>query len=525
MATVQLIQTLQNPDLYEHPVAEFRLMETHISWVILTGQYAYKIKKPVDFEVLNFSTLEKRHYCCNEEVRLNTLLAPELYIGVVAITGDEINPQINGNGEVIEYAIKMREFPQAALFTQVLARNELTSTLIDKLAKVIADFHLTTEVAAPDTVYGTPEHAHFPVLQNFTQILPWLTEATDKAQIMQLQTWAQQQYQQQQVLFVKRKQQGFIRDCHGDLHLGNIILHNDKPLLFDRIEFNLDLRWNDVMADLAFIVMDLLDQHQPALAYRLINIYFAYTGDYEGLALLPYYISYRAMVRAKVVLFHSTQPGIDAITQKNLKQQYHRFINLAHRCTQSTSPALLITHGLSGSGKSTVARFIVENSGAVQINSDTERKRLFELPLNAQTNAELNQGIYLPEVTEKTYNHLLNLARTIISAGYTVVVDATFLKKEHRFAFANLAAQLQVPFAILHCQTERKVMEDWLVQRAAIEHESSEAGLAVLNMQAQAVEPLEDQEQRYVIKINANNMNEPLLKQQLKELHQVTKVA
>jgi len=524
MATVQLIKALQNPALYDYAIPEFRVIETHISWVILTGKFAYKIKKPVDFEVLNFSTLDKRHYCCEEEMRLSKLLAPDLYVEIIAITGSETQPQINGKGDVIEYAIKMHEFPQTQIFTQVLARQQLTTALIDQLAKVIAEFHLNTPVAAADSVYGTPEHAHFPVIQNFTQILPWLTDATDKAQITQLQHWAELQYQHHQALFIKRKQQGFIRDCHGDLHLGNIILHNHKPVLFDRIEFNLDLRWIDVMADIAFLAMDLYDQQQPALAHRLINTYFAYTGDYEGLGLLPYYMSYRAMVRAKVVLFHSTQSGLDDIIQQNLRQQYRKFVALAERCTQLTPPVLLITNGLSGAGKSTVARFVIEQMGAIQINSDTERKRLFNLPLNAQTNANLNQGIYLPEATEKTYAHLANLARIIIQAGYTVVVDATFLKKAHRMAFADLAAQLQVPFAILHCQAERKVMEIWLKQRAALEHESSEAGLAVLNMQESALEALDDKEKSYVIKVDPNNINEALLNNQLQSLYQIAKV-
>jgi hypothetical protein len=524
MVTNQLIQALQNSKLYDHSITRFKVLETHISWVILTGPFAYKIKKPVDFEVLNFSTLDKRHYYCQEEVRLNKLLAPELYVDVITITGSENQPQLNSAGTPIEYAIKMREFPQDEIFTQVLARNELTPALIDKLAKVIAEFHLTTAVAAADSAYGTPEHAHFPVIQNFSQVLPWLNDAAEKAQIAQLQNWAEQQFQQHQALFVKRKQQGFIRDCHGDLHLGNIILHNDKPLLFDRIEFNPDLRWNDVMADFAFLVMDLYDNQQWTLAHRLINTYFAYTGDYAGLTLLPYYVSYRAMVRAKVVLFHSTQTGLDTIAQENLKQQYRKFVNLAEHCTRLPPPALLITHGLSGSGKSTIARFVVEQLGAVQINSDAERKRLFNLPLTAQTNAELNKGIYSPAATEKTYAHLLKLANTIIQAGYTVVVDATFLKKEHRLAFANLAINLQIPFAILHCQAERGIVENWLTQRASNEHEASEAGLAVLNMQEQVVEDLDDKEKASTIKINANNINEQLLRKQLNELHLTAKV-
>lgn len=524
MATHTLIQALQNPALYDHPVNGFELIETHISWVILTGQYVYKIKKPVDFEVLNFSTLEKRQYCCEEEVRLNKLLAPDVYETVVPITGTETQPQLNGTGNIIEYAIKMREFAQSEIFTQVLANGALTSALIDQLAKVIAEFHGRTPVAASDTVYGTPEHAHFPVQQNFTQILPWLTLESDKTKLLHLQQWAQTFFEQHHTLLAERKKQGFIRDCHGDIHLGNIILHHGQPVLFDRIEFNLDLRWTDVIADIAFLVMDLQEKQQPELANRLINTYLMYTGDYSGLALLPYYIAYRAMVRAKVSLFHANHAETPAL-QQDLKRQYDQFIKLAEASLSLTPAALFITHGLAGSGKSTVARLLVEKTGAIQISSDIERKRLFNLPLNAQTKAELNQGIYQPAATEQTYAKLLQLARYLIKAGYTVVVDATFLKKTQRALFADLAAELQAPFTILHCQAKRELVENWLQQRVDGEHEASEAGVAVLNMQESAVEGLSEQEKYSIITVDTSNINAEQLIQQLTSLQPIAQIA
>lgn len=517
MSNNTLIQTLQNPQAYNHPTTHFKLLNTHSSWVILTGSYAYKIKKPVDFVFLDYSTLEKRRFYCEEEIRLNQPFAPELYLDVVSINGTLENPQINGTGPVLEYAVKMQEFPQESLFIDVLARHALTPELIDATAKLIADFHQHIPIAPKDSVYGTPDHVHAPVLQNFEQILSFLSESKDREQLARLQQWSEQQFQQHQKLLQDRKTKGFIRECHGDLHLRNIILFNGKPLLFDRIEFNNDFRWTDVMADIAFLAMDLDDNHQAAYARRIINSYLSYTGDYAGLAILPYYQAYRAIVRAKVSLF-SLQPNSSDAEKQALWQQYRKFMALAERYTQTTKPALLITHGFSGSGKSMVASALVEQLGAIQIRSDIERKKLFDLPATAKTNSELNQGIYDPHITQKIYDHLATLAQTIIHAGYTAVVDATFLKKSQRALFHNLAKNLHIPFVILDCQASHDQLKLWLQERANRHHEPSEAGIEVLTMQEESAEKLTPEEQTVSLTIDSANMDMKNLVKQLQNM-------
>lgn len=510
MAENMLINMLLTEACFPHSVKYRKLIETHISWVILTGDYAYKIKKPLDFGFLDFSTLEKREYYCREEMRLNKLLAPELYLDVIKFTGSPESPQFNGNGAAFEYAIKMREFSQEKLFSELLEHKAITPELIDSLAQLVTDFHKETPVAACDSAYGTPEHVHAPVLQNFDQILPLLNTDAEREELAELRNWAEVQYKTHYALLEQRKSQGFIRDCHGDLHLGNIILYNQKPLLFDRIEFNEDFRWTDVMADLAFLAMDLIDHQQKSFAYRLINGYLAASGDYAGLVLLPYYIAYRAMVRAKVSLFRLQQTGLSSEQQQAIKQKYADFIYIAKSFLKQSQPKLFITHGLSASGKSTVSRILVEQLGAVQISSDRERKRLFALSPDAKTNArtaaDVNQGIYADEATEKTYLHLAKLAQLILQAGNSVVVDATFLKKVQRDIFAELACKLKIPFVILNCQAASEQLEERLItrQEKMQEREPSEAFYEVLQMQKQAVENLSQDEKIFTVHINTN---------------------
>lgn len=503
----QFVENLLNPEVYDHPVQPFQVLETHISWVILTGDFAYKIKKPVDFAFLNYSTLEKRKFYCEEEIRLNQFLAPELYVGVVPITGENNSLRMNGKGQAIEYAVKMRQFSQDLIFSQLLARNGLTPLLIEQLAQFIADFHQRTPVADKSSVLGTPEHVHAPVVQNFEQILPLLTEEEDKTQMAFLQQWSEEQFKQHEKLFAQRKKQGFIRDCHGDLHLGNIILYQGKPILFDRIEFNEDFRWTDVIADIAFIAMDLAAHQQPEMAKHLLNSYFSFTGDYAGLAILPYYQAQRAIVRAKVNLFGLFQPQLSAEKKQEILQRYRKFMQLAQQYTQQKNPVLFITSGFTGSGKSTLAQKLVEKIAAYQLRSDVERKRLFGFNRTETTHSEVNKGIYEKEATQKTYDHLAEQAKIILQAGYSVIVDASFLKKAQREKFQHLAKELKVPFFILNCQVSRAQIETWIKERQTEMRDPSEGRMEVLTMQEETAEPLTSDEQKVALKIDTATMD------------------
>ncbi|MFZ0219158.1 MAG: AAA family ATPase [Candidatus Aquirickettsiella sp.] len=502
MSNSFLIKNLLSSHAFNHPALQLGLIETHVSWVILTGKYAYKIKKPVDFGFLDFSTLQKRKYFCEEELRLGQLSAPEIYLAVVPITGTIEHPQINGNTvPILEYAIKMCEFSQENLLSSLLKQGKLNATLIDQLGQLIAEFHKKTHLAPKSSRFGLPHEVHAPTQQNFEQIIPLLNNPNDIEQIKRLEIWANKQFAKHQRLFEHRKEQGFIRDCHGDLHLANIILYHDKLILFDRLEFNEDLRWTDIIADLAFLAMDLAGKKQHKLANQLINTYFQFTGDYEGLNLLAYYLSYRAVVRAKIALFRLNQNDLNDQEKLNIRNDYYNFINLAESYIQPKKPCLIIMHGLAGSGKSTIAKNIAIECGAIQISSDIIRKKLFKIPLYENSNSIPYGGIYTSHSTEKTYNKLLYLAKIVIKAKLTVLIDATFLLHSQRLRFYNLATLLKVPFYILHCQVnEFEIIQR--IKKRVRNNPISEANLIILKHQKEVVEPLLKSEQIHTLIID-----------------------
>ena len=503
MANSSLIKNLLSSTVYNHPILQLGLIETHVSWVILTGQYAYKIKKPVDFGFLDFSTLKKRKHFCEEELRLGQLFAPEIYLGVVPITGTIEHPQINGDsGPILEYAIKMCEFSQENLLSALLKKGKLSTNLIDKLGQLIAEFHKKTSIAPKNSRFGLPDEVHAPTQQNFEQIIPLLSDSKDIAQIKKLEMWANEQFAKHKKLFQKRKEKGFIRDCHGDLHLANIILYNNKLILFDRLEFNEDLRWTDVIADLAFLAMDLAGKKQPKLANQLINTYLLFTEDYEGLNLLAYYLSYRAVVRAKIALFRLNQKDLNNKEKLDIRADYYNFINLAESYIKPKKPSLIIMHGLAGSGKSTISKKIVTECGAIQISSDIIRKQLFNLSFYEKSNSIPYGGIYTSESTDKTYKKLLNLAEGIIKAGFIAIIDATFLLYSQRIMFYNLSDFLKVPFYILYCQTNDLELKQRIKKRVNRNNSISEANSIILEYQKKLIEPLSNTEKQYTLVIN-----------------------
>nr|WP_251702269.1 AAA family ATPase [Pseudomonas boanensis] len=487
-----MIAALQNPALYPHPVAGFQVIETHISWVLLTGEFAYKIKKPVDFGFLDFTRLEARKHFCDEELRLNQRLTQDLYLEVLPVTGSEESPLIGGAAPAIEYVLKMRQFPQDNLLSALQARGELTPAHIDALAAQIASFHMAAPQVAAEHPLGTPEAVMAPVRQNFEQIRPFLTEKADLQQLEALEAWAETSFERLKPLLTQRKQDGFIRECHGDIHLGNATLINGQVVLFDCIEFNEPFRFTDVYADIAFIAMDLEDRGLKSLSRRLVSEYLEHTGDYQGLELLNFYKAYRALVRAKIALF-SLAHQADAVQKAATLRQYRNYAGLAESYSAIPSPFLAITHGVSGSGKSHVALRLVEALGAIRLRSDVERKRLFGDQLNEQ--AGLKSGIYNDDASAATYARLNQLAKIALHAGFPVVIDATFLKHAQREAARDVAEDTGTPFLILDCHAPDAVIASWIAQRQALGGDPSDATMDVVHAQQASREALDASEQ------------------------------
>jgi aminoglycoside phosphotransferase family enzyme/gluconate kinase len=502
-----MIQGLLRPDVYSHETDAIRLVETHCAWVLLTGQYVYKVKKPVNFGFLDFSTLEKRRFYCEEEVRLNRRFAPDIYLGVVTITGTPASPQLDGDGELLDYAVRMRQFPGNGLLSQLAARHALDSTHIDQLIHTLSDFHRDASRATAADSFGDPAHIHHWVRENYRHIQSLLTPADKPDTVEPLRQWSEDEYAKLTGLLQARKDAGAIRECHGDLHLGNITLIDGRVTPFDCIEFNPELRWIDVFSEVAFLLMDLDDHGQTQFANRFLNGYLQDSGDYAGLNVLRYYLVYRAMVRAKVAVLTRQQTEKDSVDHDRATGEYRQYVSLAQGYTTPERAVMVITRGLSGSGKSTVARELCERTGMIQLRSDVERKRLAGLSAMESSRSATGTGLYTADRTADTYQHLGELAKTVLAAGYSVIVDATFLKREYRNHFRTLAAATGTPFLVLECVAKNSELEHRILSRNASRNDASEATLEVLHAQQAGDEPLAGEELRYTLRMDTQHMS------------------
>lgn len=482
---VPLIERLAAPACYPHPVVPVRVIETHISWVLLTGEFAYKIKKPLDLGFLDFATLDKRLAACREEVRLNRRLAPDIYLDVVPVTGTPQAPRMGGAGAAFEYAVKMRQFPADA----TLDRGAVSAEQIEAIAATVARFHqhacARADAASP---WGTPDAVWQPVAQNFAQIAPRLSDPAARAQLDALARWSAAEHARLAPRMAARRRDGFVREAHGDLHLGNLAWADGKPIVFDCLEFSPGLRWIDVQSEIAFLYMDLLQRGRDDLAWLFLNGWLEHTGDYAGVALLRYYAVYRALVRAKVAAIRSAQAA--GTGAEAARADVAALLDLATRLTRPPPVRLAITHGLSGSGKTTVTRALMQAPGAIRIRSDVERKRLAGLDALAQSGAGVGQRLYAAAATRRTYEYLAGLAAELVAAGWPVIVDATFLARGQRDLLRGVARAGGVAFRILDFPVPLAVLRARIVARSRAGTDASEAGLAVLEHQMETQEPL-----------------------------------
>ena len=496
----KIVQALHDSSCYPHPVGQVRHIETHISHVMLTGQFAYKIKKPLDLGFLDFSTLEKRRFCCEEELRLNRRLAPDVYLEVVTINGKPESPRINGTGPILEYAVKMRQFDPASGLDQLEEQGRLTLHHADAMAETVADFHARIPGVPLDSAWGSAETIWQPVAQNFEQIAARIDGKSEAQDLLNtIRAWSEAGHARLAPEFEQRRVQGFVRECHGDLHLGNMAWENDRLLVFDCIEFNPALRWIDVMSEVAFCYMDLLHRGHHDFAARFINRYLERTGDYAGMMLLRFYAVYRAMVRAKVAFIRASQAGLSTKDVTHETGQGMAYLQLADQLIRQRSPHLAVTHGLSGSGKTTFSQELIMSFEMISLRSDIERKRLAGLDALAKSGSGMESGIYTRDFSRRTYKHLASLAEKLLQAGWSVLVDATFIARWQRDLFRQLADRCGVPLHILDFAVPDEVLRQRVQARSAEGRDASEADVAVLEQQLKTHEPLTSEEREFVI--------------------------
>lgn len=490
-----LIDALRDPARHEGEVGEVGLVETHISWVLLAGEYAYKIKKPLELPFLDFSTLGQRKHFCEEELRLNRRLAPELYLDVIAIGGSREEPEL-GTEPAIDYAVRMRRFAADATLDQRLESGPLPAPQVRALAELIARFHmdLDAEVTSSD---DEAERIMAAALDNFGA-LQQHADGGARERLQQLRRWTEDEGRALADTFRRRRADGTVREGHGDLHLQNLVVIDDRILPFDALEFDRSLRVVDVMNEAAFVVMDLIAHGRSDHAFTFLNRYLEVGGDYPGLKVLRFYLVYRALVRAKVRTIKVSQEH----TLHTAGHGPRPYLRLALSLLEPDVPLLAITHGLSGSGKTTATEELIARVPALRLRSDLERKRLHGVGPDGRTGSAVGAGLYDEAASERTYRKLAEYAGLGLAAGLNVIVDAAFLNRERRGQFRELARAQAARFVILDFSAPEQALRERIARRARQHTDASEAGLEVLDHQLGHAQPLEAAERAAAIPID-----------------------
>jgi aminoglycoside phosphotransferase family enzyme/predicted kinase len=489
------IEDLLRPEAFPHEVSELRLRTTHISWVILTGAVAYKIKKPVTFEFIDASTLEQRRHFCEEELRLNRRLAPDLYVDVVPIALERGRASVGTEGDVVEYAVRMRQFHPSDELPTLLDNKDVDTEQMAALGELLAHFHENAAAADPTQAPEKTAQMYETVFGTLAQLLESVPPERGSS-VNHLVSWLREGARELEPTFRARECDGFVREGHGDLHAANIVRHGGRLVPFDCIEFDPRLRWIDTMDDLAFLIMDLTSQGRADLATALLNRYLEITGDYHGLVVLPFYATYRALVRARVDALTAHEVPARA---EDFRARMDRRLLAAASWTRPRLPILILMHGVSGSGKSWLSDRLIPAIPAIRLRSDLERKRLARLSPTQRAADDLHQGIYSPQSTHRTYSRLADCAESGLRAGFSVIVDASFLKAPPREMFHDLARRLDVSRLIVSCTAQPSTLSRRIKDRAESGADPSDATLAVLEAQLRELEPFTPAEHASVV--------------------------
>ncbi len=455
------VQALLNPTAYpEHPAA-VELQQTQMSFIFLTGSYAYKTKKPVNLGYLDYTTLEKREYFCRQELELNRRLSPGAYIGVLPIMQSPAGIQLSGNGKIIEYAVKMKQLPRDRMMDVLLPQYRVTPAMLDKVAALMADFHDRAATSPQISAFGSLEGIRTNNDENFSQTEKYIGALVTQKSHRLIREYSDSFISDNAALFNRRVEQGRIRDCHGDLHCAHVCFADDI-YIYDCIEFNDRFRYCDTASEIAFLAMDIDRYGRADLSASFVQSYIRAGGDTEITTLLDFYKCYRAFVRGKVACFKYDDPLLkdkDAIVK-----EAGLYFNLAYKYA-CRKPVVIIVTGLIGTGKTTAAGKIGQGLGYTILSSDVIRKELAGVPAGERHYDDFSSGIYSPEFTQKTYGELLKRTRALLKNGQSVIIDASFKKRADRMAAQRLADESGAGFLAVECVADEDTIQRRLERR------------------------------------------------------------
>lgn len=516
LSTEQLLAALSRPSAYPEKPAQVEVVQTHISMVFFAGPHVYKVKKPVDFGFVDYSTLEKRLHFCQLEVELNRRLSPDVYLGVVPITRERDGLRVGGSGTPVEYAVKMRLLPRDRMLDVLLGKNAVTPAMMVALAKKIAAFHERAETNPSISAYGEPRVLRMNAEENFLQTEKYIGSTITWRQYQRIRDYSFDFLTDHRRLLWQRIAEGRIKDCHGDLHTQHVCF-TDGIVVYDCIEFNERFRYGDVASEVAFLTMDLDFHGRSDLAQHFLKTYQDRSEDDDLAVLLPYYQCYRAYVRGKVESFRLDDPHTSPEEKAQAKERAQRYFHLAYSYTASAEPALFLVCGLPGTGKTTLANALARALGAEVISSDVVRKRLAGLAPTEHRYEGFDQGLYAPEMSRRTYEEMFRQARAFLQAGKPVILDATFRDKDERRRAAALAQELQRDLWVIECRLDTALLRQRMERRAA-EGSISDALVQDLPRYQAAFQPIAEVPPLYHIVVSTIEPVEALLERVLREL-------
>ena len=483
------LHALLYPRAYPHPVRAVDLIETHISWVLLTGKFAYKIKRPVHHSFIDLRRAAQRRRLCHEEVRLNRRFAPELYLGVRAIRWRQGEARIGGPGRIIEHAVSMRQFPRTHELDALLAARHIGPAELETFGAELAGVHERLPVAHARQKLGRPALQAAGIRHNAAECVRAAAALGDTADLRALTASLEAWTAAALPLLERRFAAGRVRECHGDLHAANIVRCGARLLPFDCLEFDPALRWIDVADEGSFLLADLDARDRQLHAQAFLGGYLSASGDYQACLLAPVFRAHRALVRAKIMALTALASGAARLAKRTARQWHEKYLACARRALAPQRPGLVLMCGLSGSGKTWLARRLAPALGAVHLRSDIERKRLAGLAPLARSASAVARGLYAREVTGAVYARLAECATDALAGGYTTIVDATFAAAADRARFRAVAAQLGLDLRIVYCHAPRRVLESRIRQRGHRADDPSEADLEVLHWQERHFTP------------------------------------